>query len=271
MMSNLLRGVLTRLLAVLLLLGAAAGVASAINPILARRISGNPYPNIGALFVAANSQFASLTNMTSLQVGNTDDFTICGWVNQTATGITNGGTLVAKGDAGNNSEYFVFYNQGVGWRFRVYSTASSVSVTSATGVRTAGAWDFVVAWHDQAANTINITVNDSAVSSISKGAVSITASTGSFRMGCTGTGGSNSTFYDGTIDSVGFWKGRILSAADRTQLYKGGVGMAYRDLDGGLKTNLSTYWNLDGNFIDANGVAVPMTNNAGVSFAAGKR
>jgi hypothetical protein len=240
------------------------------HPVFLHKATVPPYPNTGALFVAASSQFASLTNMSSLQVGNTDDFTIAGWANMVSAAAT--GTLCAKGDASNNSEYFLFYNAGVGWRFRVHSVASSATVSNTTGgVRTGGMWDFIVAWHDQAANTINIAINGGATDSASKGAISITASTGSFRMGSTQTGGVNGSFFDGRLDCVGFWKGRVLSADDRTRLYNGGVGMAYRDLDGPLKANLSTYWNLDYNFIDANGIAVPMTNNNSIGFAAGKR
>ncbi len=225
---------------------------------------------VAAQFVAASSQFASLTNMTALQINNTTDCTIAGWANLDNVGVT--GTMFSKGDAANNSEYFLFYQNATGWRFRVFSTASSVTISNTTGgVRTAGVWDLVVAWHDQAANTINIAINGGGTDSVTKGAISITASTGSARMGSSQNAGVNGTFMDGRLDCVGFWKGRILSAADRTQLYKGGVGMAYRDLDSGLKTSLSTYWNLDGDFIDANGVAVPMTNNNNIGFGAGKR
>lgn len=235
-----------------------------------RRAGGLSYPNIGSKHVAASSQYASLTNMTSLQVDNTTDFTIAGWANLDA--VSGAYAILAKGDLANNSEYNLFYNGGVAWRFRVYSVASSVTVSNTTGgIRTAGAWDFIVAWHDQAANTINIAINGGATDSITKGAISITAGTGSIRLGANQAGAALNSFMDGRLDCVGFWKGRILSAADRTQLYKGGVGMAYRDLDGGLKANLSVYWDLDGNFIDSNGVAIPMTNNGGVSFGAGKR
>lgn len=270
MMSNFWRGALLRAAVVALLFGLVCRAADAVDPIRARRINGNPYPNIAAQFVAANSQYASLTNMTSLQVGNTDDFTIAGWANLDAIGGAY--AMLAKGDLANNSEYNLFYNGGVGWRFRVYSAASSATVSNTTGgIRTAGAWDFIVAWHDQAANTINIAINGGATDSASKGAISITAGTGSIRLGANQAGAALNSFMDGRLDCVGFWKGRILSAADRTQLYKAGVGMAYRDLDGGLKANLSCYFDLNGNFIDANGVAIPMTNNNGVSFAAGKR
>jgi hypothetical protein len=66
--------------------------------------------------------------------------------------------------------------------------------------------------------------------------------------------------YTGSLDCVGLWK-RALSVAEVSQLYKGGIGMAYRDLDAGLLTSLAAWYDLD----DVGGSAATWVDQLGAS------
>lgn len=52
-------------------------------------------------------------------------------------------------------------------------------------------------------------------------------------------------YYDGKLDEVGFWNA-VLTQAQVTALYNAGNGLAYDSFPGSLKTNLVSYWTLDG-------------------------
>jgi hypothetical protein len=96
-------------------------------------------------------------------------------------------------------------------------------------------WYFVVCWHNQAAATINICVNDGAVDSAARtAAISDTAA--GFIIGADGFNTTNAPV-DGRIDEVGFWK-RVLSAAEITELYNSGSGRNYAYISAGAAGTL---------------------------------
>lgn len=53
-----------------------------------------------------------------------------------------------------------------------------------------------------------------------------------FTIGCANADGSPTAFFDGIIDEVGIWNGKILSQAEVTSLYNGGAGLAYENFGG---------------------------------------
>jgi hypothetical protein len=57
-----------------------------------------------------------------------------------------------------------------------------------------------------------------------------------------GRGGvASPQYHDGRIDEVGIWK-RVLTAAERTQLYNGGLGYTYPFT--ALTQGMAAYWKL---------------------------
>jgi hypothetical protein len=107
--------------------------------------------------------------------------------------------------------------------------ASNIAVVANNfGVVPQNAWHFVVYWHDSVNNQIGIAVNAG------------TADTGSHSGGVNdgnapfqiGASVADNLYWDGFIDEVGFWK-RVLTGAERTELYNAGSGRDYAYIAGG--------------------------------------
>lgn len=148
------------------------------------------------------------------------DFTIAAWVYLDTK--TANRPILAKWNA-TDFEYKLEYRSGPDrFTFFVSSTGTtSVSVELSSGPN-AAQWYFIIAWHDAAANTINIMVNDDSAQSVAH-TLGVRDGTSSFRMG---HDIAASTFMDGRVDSVSIWK-ELLTAAEKTWLYNGGAGRDY--------------------------------------------
>jgi hypothetical protein len=200
-------------------------------------------------FEADSNNFFSRADNADLSTGDVD-FTIAAWVKIESKGAHR--FIVSKED-GSNGEYRLSYNSGDDtFTFSAYGASgfgSGNGVNAATlGSPSTAVWYYIIAWHDSAANTLNISVNDGAVDSISfSGGVYDGA--GVFRIG----GNAFSQYFDGVIDEVGFWK-RKLTEEERTALYNSGNGLSYDDFDEeepepatyldeeGLLYNIVTVW-----------------------------
>lgn len=176
-----------------------------------------------AQFTAANSESLSVADNASLSTGDID-FTVACWVYLDSKGANR--TLASKlaigGAAG--GEWILNYNSGADrFRFVVSDGATLTAVAADTlGIPATATWYYLVAWHDSVANTLNIQANDGAVDSVAYSA-GLTDTAAGFRLGAI----DNATeFMDGRLDGVGFWK-RVLTAAERTQLYGSGSGLEY--------------------------------------------
>ncbi len=88
-----------------------------------------------------------------------------------------------------------------------------------------GGWHQVVAWHDATADTLNIQVDNGAVTSVSysNGAKDTTfaLSVGGFADG--------TYVLNGRVDELAFYK-RVLTSGERSWLYNNGLGRSYYDL-----------------------------------------
>lgn len=170
-----------------------------------------------ALFVAANQESLSSGDNADLSMGDID-FTIAGWVYFTTTAFAG---LAGKWGPGPVLEYLVYFD-GTNIRFHVSANGgSNVSVANSHTI-SAGVWYFFVAWHDSVANTINLSVNNNTPASVSH-------SGGVFNGDaafCLGRNEEGLSWLNGRLDSVSIWK-RLLTAAERTQLYNSGNGLDY--------------------------------------------
>lgn len=184
-------------------------------------------------FEAADTELFLHSSNADLTTGDID-FSIALWIN--AESLPGGSAVydyLAKFglSAGGQAEYLIGYNDATDrHRIVVRNAADSANVTleaANAGAASTATWYFIVAWHDSVNNTLNIQVNNGTVDSVSH-TVGVNSGTDAFAIGAR----SNSTsFFDGLIDEVGFWK-KCLGSDERTWLYNSGNGRSYADIVG---------------------------------------
>jgi hypothetical protein len=218
-----------------------------------------------AQFTNASSQYLSITDNAALSAGDID-FSVSAWVYLDSNGANR--TIVHKGSnvSNGNYEYFLFYYSTTNrfrWAVSASGGAEATLDANSLGAPATGTWYYIVAWHDATANTISIQVNNGTVDSTSYSSGSQDSSQ-AFNIGRANGSGF---YWDGRIDAVGFWK-RTLSSTERAQLYNGGRGMTYQQVQAAsLTTNLNGYWDLNetsGSRADSAG-ANTLTDNASVT------
>jgi hypothetical protein len=173
-----------------------------------------------ALFVSGGANdVLSRSSEADFQVSGTS-WTVCAWVYLTATGLNM--NLVAKG--GNtfpNREWLLWYDNSASRFLVTYCEASGAVGLHSRQATTLGApslntWYFVVGWYDDAADTLNIQVNNGTVDSTGSLTVGAYAGTSTLEVGDWNA--------NARIGPALFWK-RVLSATERTNLYNGGAGL----------------------------------------------
>ena len=171
---------------------------------------------------AASNEYLNRLAETAFNIGANDDWTVAGWF---------------KADNINNSwaPLFVLSNTGATvsmslWRtsspiFRFYySDPSNASANVSSASLASGTWYFVVMWHDAAAETINLQINNGTPTTTSGLTNNTTTSTdGEVWIGWDGAYGSKP---DMEADSVSIWN-RTLTTQEKTDLYNGGAGLDY--------------------------------------------
>lgn len=176
-----------------------------------------------AQFTAANSEYLSRADEALLDAGDIDFAWAC-WVYADTLGADRY-VFSKNGNAGNRHDYELFYNNGASrfvFRSFIQSIADYKSVTASTlGAPSTATWYFIVCWHDAAADTLNIQVDNGTVDSASTAGVALEVSDGGLGIGARGDLASD--FWNGRIDEVVFAK-TVPTAAQRTALYQYGGG-----------------------------------------------
>lgn len=173
------------------------------------------------------NKYLSTPDNPSLSTGDVD-FTISAWVYINSLPTTSFQDYVTKWDAySNKREYLlIYYYSAQRFGFVVskdgINTGTVVLASSPKPPQT-GVWYFLVAWHDSVNNTINIQVNNGTPSKTLYSA-GVFDSTAPFTIGKRYSGPT--AYMNGKIDAVGFWK-RVLTSAERTELYNLGNGLEY--------------------------------------------
>jgi hypothetical protein len=173
-----------------------------------------------AQFTAANSETLSIADNADLSFANTDDFTFSCWVYLDSTGGSQ--QLITKRTSnltGTNLEYMLRTDAGVPTFYYGYGAGSFDSVASSTTLSTS-TWYFILFWHDQTANTINVSVDNGSPNTATKlGTIADQGNT--FYLG-----GTTSEFLNGRLDAVGLW-GRLLTSGEKAALYNSGNGLEH--------------------------------------------
>lgn len=176
-----------------------------------------------AYFQAANLEYFSRATSSSLECGDID-FTWACWVYLTFNGQVGVNTVLYKEAQSGQRDYWL-YVENATLVFAKENASGTFKAVSAGFKLPNFKWNFVVAWHDAAADTLNIQVNGGTPVSAAMAAAgqSVGAGVGSFLMGSSGAAGQ---YMDGVVDSVSFWK-RTLTSNERAQIYNEGNGLDY--------------------------------------------
>lgn len=179
-------------------------------------------------------QYLTIADNAALRTGDVS-FTFNVWVKAESLSGSSGFPFIAgKGwlsDANANQEWAVFQNgAGNPLAFAVgHSTSNTVLENSSGGVLNAGTWNMVTVWHDATNNLIGIALN-AGTPDTQAHASGVNSGDRSFVLGARSDG---SLPFDGFIRRAGFWKGRVLTAAERTELFNVGNGLSFSGMSSG--------------------------------------
>ena len=207
-------------------------------------LDGTGIVDSSAIFVSANDQFLSIGDNSEISINGHVAFTISLWVKLTSKSTDM--TILAKWNStGNNREYILNYNSGVD-RFRWEVSNDGISSTTTDnnilGAPAIDVWYNIIVYHDPDANEIGIGTNAQQSLNNSTHTTGVFDGTASLTFGRSEAGGGTGDF-DGEIDEVHFWKGRLASGGnERRALYRNGRARIYPFL---LTDNLEIFWSLD--------------------------
>lgn len=193
---------------------------SAVNDLAPNATPGNAAGIVGngLAVVSTSSQSVSIASNSSLQPGGVS-FTITGWVKFNTLAGTAERIVTKFAGVIEYAVRVVIGSSQIGLAVLDSTGLHSGNVNASTTIST-GNWYFFAAWWDQPNATINCSVNNGTVASTSYG-FAVNSGSGAFSLG-----GTTGFYTNGTIDAVGFWK-RILTAEERTYLYRGGSGVEF--------------------------------------------
>lgn len=117
-------------------------------------------------------------------------------------------------------------------RLIISDDGSAISTSDVNQTLSVSTWYHYVVTYDASAGTGTVYRNGSSLGTFSGLDTSIYNSGGSFHLG----GWQGTGIFDGVLDEVGFWGGRILSGSDVSTLYNSGSGIPY-DAGGGASVN----------------------------------
>lgn len=180
-------------------------------------------------FEAGDTEHFELADNADLSVGDID-FTVAAWVNSESLYDSNRNIIAKWNFTSNNREYILAYTNSSGrFTFRVSSNGTSGGASTATannlGAPSASTWYHIVAWHDATNNQIGIAVNAGTADTTAH-ATGVFNGTSPFQIGVD----EASDYWDGLIAQAALWK-RVISSAERTELYAAGAGLPYADWD----------------------------------------
>jgi hypothetical protein len=166
-------------------------------------------------FESSSAQYLSHPDPTPL---GDEDFTYACWFKRESMGRVQ---LIAK-DAETGRSYFLQISPDDLIVMTFGSDALGVNRPIPADLN----WHYVIVWHDAAANTLSLQVDDGGVGTQATGGIFPALNPAiPVRIGARQYTGFQD-YFDGLIDDVGLWR-RVLTAEERTALYNGGLGLAY--------------------------------------------
>ncbi len=180
--------------------------------------------NDGASF--DGTSWLSHTSNSDLQIGDVS-FAFSCWVKM----ADKSATRAVLGKSGSPEEYLIEYTAGGGDRFQgwVYNGDYRTVVGNNLGSPSTGVWYHIVMMYDASTDVLSLIINDGTADTRAATTPGPTSDTATFHIGSYDDVPSNPM--NGIIDEVGFWKGRVLTSGEITQLYNGGAGLSYNDFN----------------------------------------
>ena len=175
-----------------------------------------------AQFNSASSRYLSIADNADLSV--TSSFTVAAWFYLDSNGFSQ--SIVSKFDVDADDGLFnLRLDQNSTPIFRMKQAGGSAVDTDTGDNVGTGAWHFVIGWYDASTSTTNIQLDNGTVHTHS----SVTSpgdDTKRLLIGAVNTTASQTDYFNGQIDEVGFWK-KVLTAQEGTDLYNAGSGNTY--------------------------------------------
>lgn len=173
--------------------------------------------------VSASTGTKYLTQNDNAAFDPSGDFSVCAWAKRSNTSTS---IYVAKGNGVSaTAQYFLGWSSSSAkFRFAVSNGTTLYTVDAATfGASQTGTWYFLIGRYIAATGKIGICVNDGAIDEADSFIGGVPATAQTFCLGAFSAGASAQA---ANIDEVGLW-GKLLSSAERTALYNGGLGRTY--------------------------------------------
>ncbi len=173
-----------------------------------------------AQFTASNLETLSIADNATLSTGDIN-YTWSAWAWTDSLG-TVARPILAKWASSPNGEYLLILNADNTVQFFIANGSANNNVTASQTITATETWHLFIAWHDAGANEICLQIDDSTPDCA---ATTITPTDRGESFKLSGRD-SNNQWWDGRIDSVGFWK-RVLTSGERARLWNGGLGCDY--------------------------------------------
>ena len=189
------------------------------------------------------SQFLQ-TTASNISIASGESFSFAGWFQLTANPASNRGSLVSMISGTQNVILFVdTFNQAYSFRCRNSTGPVDLGPAIYTTIPL-NTYIFVHGQYDAALQKTAVSVNNGSFTYSTATGNPISGVSSFIRFNGDGNLGGAS-FFPGSMSNWGFWK-RALTASEVTQLFNNGSGRTYASLDSGLRTNLVSWWALNG-------------------------
>lgn len=173
-------------------------------------------------FAVGSTQYLTIADNASVSITGDASFEFTTWVNFRGFG---GGfpMIITKDDVGGNREYALYYNQGsTVFSWETFDGGFGANQATFGLAASTGVWYFINCGRDAATNTSYLSVNNGISGIVTNTTVFDGAAP--FQIGARNGGNT----FDGQIGATSFHK-RILTPAERTSIYNGGVGLRFED------------------------------------------
>lgn len=180
-------------------------------------------------FTAASSMYADHADNADFSVGSSV-FAILAWLYFDST--TGNTFAINKGTAGFDAEFYLGHLGVLGLAFSIFKSPATQTVVFGNvdghgiDLTQTATWYMVFAYYD--GSVIGLDVNNGTNTASTAHTTGSNDSTYAFEVGKLG-----STYFDGRIDEIAVWKGRVPDASELTTVYNGGLGLAWSSWGGG--------------------------------------
>lgn len=174
--------------------------------------------NLGIDNVKVDTDWLSHVDNAELNIAGNQDFTIAFWWWNEAAFTTDALVTKYTGGGTNQDQFLIYYVNLISFIIRAVDN-TAVTVNSSLGWLPAGQWRLVICWRDGVNASLQI---DNGVIDSQPWIKDTKNSAVDFRIGRWG----GASYSNARIDEVGFWK-RVLTVAERAELWNGGAGLTY--------------------------------------------